>query len=343
MKAVVKTQRGEGHVEYIDFPEPEPWPGTVKIQVKATGICGTDLHIFRDEFPSFPPVVLGHEFGGQIVALGQGVKNFQVGDNVMSELPVGLCGNCRFCKTGYPNLCPNRKGLGWSANGSFAKYMIAEEQMLHHIPDGLGYDEAALCEPMAVAAYGVIELTGVQAGDIVYVSGPGPIGLLTAQAAKAEGALVVIGGVAADNKRLALAHELNIDRVINVEEEEPVTVLQDLTQGLGADVVFECSGAEAAAAQCLNAVRKGGKYTQMGLFGKPIQLDFDQVVVKEVRVQGVFSSNWRSWDRALRLVSQGRVRLKPLISHSFPLSEWRQAFDLLWRREGLKVLLFPED
>jgi L-iditol 2-dehydrogenase len=343
MKAVVKTQRGEGHVDYIDFPEPEPWPGSVKIQVKATGICGTDLHIFRDEFPYFPPVVLGHEFSGQIVALGQGVKNFQVGENVVSELPVAPCGNCRFCKTGYQNLCSNRKGLGWSANGSFAKYVIAEEQMLHLVPEGLDYDEAALCEPMAVAAYGVIELTGVQAGDVVYVSGPGPIGLLAAQAAKAEGAIVVIGGVAADNKRLALAHELKIDRIINIMEEDPVAVIQDLTHGLGADVVFECSGAEMATAQCLNAVRPGGKYTQMGLFGKSIQLDFNQIAVKELRVQGVFSSNWRSWDRALRLVSQGRVRLRPLISHCFPLSEWRQAFDLLWRREGLKVLLFPEE
>jgi L-iditol 2-dehydrogenase len=343
MKAVVKTQKGEGHVEYIDFPEPKPWPGAVKIQVKATGICGTDLHIFHDEFPSFPPVVLGHEFGGQIVELGQGVTNFKVGDQVMSELPVAPCGKCRFCKTGYHNLCVNRKGLGWSANGSFANYVIAEEQMLHLMPDGLSYDEAALCEPMAVASYGVIELTGVQAGDVVYVSGPGPIGLLVAQAAKAEGAFVVIGGVAADNKRLALARELNIDRIINVMEEDPVAVLKDLTQGLGADVVFECSGAEVAAAQCLNAVRPGGRYTQMGLFGKPIQLDFNRVVTKELRVQGVFSSNWRSWDRALRLVSQRHVRLEPLISHRFPLSKWQEAFALLERREGLKILLFPEE
>ena len=259
----------------------------------------------------------------------------------MSELPVAPCGNCRYCKTGYHNLCRNRKGLGWSANGSFAKYMIAEEQMLHLMPDGLDYDEAALCEPMAVAAYGVIELTGVKAGDIVYISGPGPIGLLAAQAAKAEGAFVVIGGVAADNKRLTLANELNIDRAINIMEENPVAFLKNLTQGLGADVVFECSGAEAAAVQCLDVVRSGGKYTQMGLFGKNINLDFNRVVFKELRVQGVFSSNWRSWDRADRLISQGRVRLRPLISHRFPLSEWQQAFDLLWGREGLKILLIP--
>jgi L-iditol 2-dehydrogenase len=341
MKAVVKTRKGVGNVEYIDFPEQDPWPGSVKIQVKATGICGTDLHIFRDEFPSIPPVVLGHEFGGQIVAVGPGVKNYKVGDRVMSELPVAPCGRCRYCKTGFLNLCMNRKGLGWSANGSFAEYVIAEEQVLHRIPDQLDYEEAALCEPLAVASYGVIELTGVKAGDIVYVAGPGPIGLLAAQVARAEGAVVVIGGIGADQKRLDLAGRLGIDHIVNVENEDPSIILNRLTQNLGADVVFECSGAGASSLQCLNSVRKGGKYTQMGLFGKPVQMDFDRIVTKEVNVQGVFSSNWRAWDRALRLVTQDRIELKPLVSHRFPLSQWRTAFDLLWSREGLKILLFP--
>jgi L-iditol 2-dehydrogenase len=324
MKAVVKTHRGVGHVVYIDFPEPEPGPGTVKIRVKATA-----------------PVVLGHEFSGQVVALGPGVTNAQVGDRVLSELPVEPCGRCRYCQTGRLNLCLNRKGLGWSANGSFAEYLIAEEQVLHRIPDGIDYDIAALIEPLAVASHGVVEMTGVRTGDLVYISGPGPIGLLAAQVARSEGAMVVIGGIGADQNRLNLARRLNIDRVINVEEEDPAAVLQNLSGGLGADVIFECSGAQAAAAQCLNAVRKGGKYTQIGLYGKPIQLDFDRMVMKELRMQGVFSSNWRAWDRALRLVAQNRIELEPLISHRFPLSEWRRAFDLLWSREALKVLLQP--
>ena len=194
-----------------------------------------------------------------------------------------------------------------------------------------------------MASYGVIELTGVRAGDIVYVSGPGPIGLMAAQAAMAEGATVVIGGVATDSSRLAVARELDVHRVVNVEEEDLPSILLGMTDGLGADVVFECSGAEAAAAQCLEMVRKGGRYTQMGLFGRPVQVDLDRLVVKEVRAQGVFSSNWRAWDRALRLVRQGRVQLRPLVSHRFPLSEWQRAFELLWQRKGLKILLLPEN
>ncbi|MFC2030795.1 zinc-binding dehydrogenase [Chloroflexota bacterium] len=343
MKAVVKTKPGHGHVEYMDIPEPLPGPGTVEVRVKAAGICGTDLHIYSDEFPSVPPVVLGHEFSGEVVAVGPGVSQVKAGDRVMSELPVAPCGQCRYCKTGYLNLCTDRRGLGWSADGSFAEYMIAEERCLHLVPEGIDFEEAALCEPLAVASYGVIELTGVRAGDIVYISGPGPIGLMAAQAAMAEGATVVVGGVASDSSRLAVARELDVHRAVNVEEEDLSSILFDMTDGLGADVVFECSGAEVAAAQCLEMVRKGGRYTQMGLFGRPVQVDLDRLVLKEVRAQGVFSSNWRAWDRALRLVRQDRVRLNPLITHRFPLSEWERAFELLWQRKGLKILLLPEN
>lgn len=341
MQAVVKTRAGVGQVACLEWPEPDPGPGMVKIRVAATGICGTDLHIYRDEFPSRPPVVLGHEFSGEVVAVGPGVEHIRPGDRVMSELPVAPCGRCRYCKTGRVNLCIDRRGLGWSADGSFAEYMVASEPMLHRVPDNLDDEEAALCEPLAVAVHGVTELTGVRACDVVYVSGPGPIGLLVAQVAKAEGAVVVLGGTTADQGRLAVGRELGIARVLNVEEEDPVALVREMTDGLGADVVFECSGAEPAAAQGLHALRKGGRYTQMGLFGRPVRLDLDQVVVKEVRMQGVYSSTWRAWDRALRLACQGRVRLRPLISHRFPLKEWRRAFELLWRREGLKVLLLP--
>lgn len=343
MKAVVKMRSGVGNVEYTDFPESEPGVGQVKVEVKAAGICGTDLHIYRDEFPYRPPVVLGHEFSGEVVALGPGVTRAAVGDRVMSELPVEPCGQCRYCKTGDTNLCLNRRGLGWSANGVFARYTIIEEKAMHRVPDNLDYQEAAVCEPLAVASYGVIEQTRVSAGDVVYVSGPGPIGLLVAQVAKAAGAYVAIGGTASDEPRLAVARQLDLDRVINIEDEDPVAFLRELTAGLGADVVFECAGARQAAQQCLRIVRKDGCYTQMGLFGRPIELDSDLVVTKGIRVQGVFSSNWRAWDRALRLVRQNRVKLRPIISHCYPLTEWQRAFEMLWRHEGLKILLIPTE
>jgi L-iditol 2-dehydrogenase len=342
MKALVKTQKGEGFLDYIEFPEPDPGPGEVKIKVSVCGICGTDIHIRHDSFPNFPPVVLGHEFSGEIVALGEDVTGISVGERVVSEVLYKACGRCRACKTGYPNLCLARRGLGWAANGAFAPYTVVEAANVHAIPDNLSDEEAALSEPLAICVCAVSELTGVLAGDIVLVSGPGPIGLLTMQCAVAEGATVLVSGMSADAERLALAKKLGAVRVLNVEEQDVDQICRDMTDGLGIDIVFECSGAGPAARQGINVLRKGGKYTQVGLFGRPIQIDFDQVALKQLKITGVFSSNWRGWDRGLRLAGAGKVQLKPLISHTFPLSQWEKAFEIAEKGDGIKVLLVPE-
>jgi len=343
VKALVKTHRGVGHLCYMDFPEPAPGPGEVKVQVKACGICGTDLHIRHDTFPNYPPVVLGHEFSGIIVELGPGVEGLRIGQPVVSEVVYETCGRCRACKTGYYNLCPTRRGLGWAANGAFASFTVVEAKNIHPIPENVSFEEAALSEPLAVCAYATCELTGVSAGDVVLVSGPGTIGLLTAQCALAEGGQVIVSGTAADCERLELATRLGVHAVVNIDEEDTIALVRKMSNGLGADIVFECSGAAAAASAGLDAVRKGGKYMQVGLFGHPIELDFDQVALKELKVYGVFSSNWRGWNRGLRLAAQGRVQLAPLISHVLPLARWEEAFDLAEQRRGLKVLLVPEE
>jgi L-iditol 2-dehydrogenase len=343
MKALVKTQKGPGNLEYIDFPEPQPGPGEVKIQVKACGICGTDLHIWHDEFKNFPPVVLGHEFSGVIVELGEGVEGIAVNQRVTTEVMFQTCGHCRACKTGYYNLCLTRRGLGWAANGAFAPYTIIEAKYIHPIPDNISFEEAALSEPLAVSTYAVSELTGVAAGDLVLVTGPGPIGLLTAQIALSEGARVIMAGTTSDTDRLNLAKELGVHATVNVEEQDAVALSQQWGDELGADIVFECSGAAPAASLALNAVRKGGKYMQVGLYGRPIEINFDLVTMKEIELFGVFSSNWRGWNRGLKLARFGKVKLQPLISHVFPLSKWRTAFDLAESKQGLKILLTPED
>jgi L-iditol 2-dehydrogenase len=343
MKALVKTAKGVGHIEYTDFPEPEPGPGQVKIRVKACGICGTDLHIQHDSFPNFPPVVMGHEFSGVIESLGPGAKGVAVGQRVVSEVLYDTCRECRACKTGYDNLCLTRRGLGWAANGAFATFTVVDADRVHPIPDTLSFEEAALAEPLACCVCAVCELTQVTAGDVVLVSGPGPMGLLTVQCALAEGGYVVVTGIASDALRLQLALDLGAHEVLNVQTEDVVGRLRELTGGLGADVVFECSGAAAAARTGLQAARKGGKYSQVGLFGRPVELELDQVVLKELRLYGTFSSNWRGWDRGLRLAAQRRVRLRPIVSHIFPLPEWEKAFELASSGQGLKILLVPAE
>lgn len=343
MKAVAKMRPGIGNVEYVEFPTPKPFPNQALIEVKAAGICGTDLHIFKDEFPSVPPVILGHEFSGVVTEIGKSVKHINPGDRVVAELYVNPCGICHYCKTGYINLCLKRSGLGWSANGSFAKFIVVDENFLHVIPENLDFYEGAVIEPLAVSCLGVIESTRVKAGDVIYVTGPGPIGLITAQVAMAEGGLVVIGGIGSDQSRLNIAKQLGIPHIINIEEINPIEYVKDLTKGLGADIIFECSGSEPAVNQCLEVIRKAGKFTQMGLFGKPISINMDRIVMKQIQFQGVFSSNWASWDRALRLIERKNINLQSIITHKFPLSDWRKAFDLLWNKEGLKVLLLPEE
>jgi L-iditol 2-dehydrogenase len=343
MKAVVKEAKGYGNIGYRDMPEPTPSIKEIKVEVVVTGICGTDLHIYHDTFRYDPPVTLGHEFSGIVVEVGEGVTKFKIGDRVTAEAPARKCGQCMYCQNGNYNLCDNRLGLGWGVNGSFAKYCLVEESMAHPIPDNVNHRTAALCEPLACVTHGVLELTTVSPTDLVVVSGPGAIGLLTLQVVKSTGAQVVVCGTSADAERLSLATALGADRVIDVQVEDTVRVIRELTNGYGADVVFECSGAQASVTQCLELIRKAGQYTQIGLFGRPIQVDFDKITTKEIKVTGVQSQKRSAWEKALNLVSRGYVDLEPLISEELGLSQWQQAFEMVEQKRGLKVLLYPEE
>jgi len=342
LKAVVKLGRGHGNIDYIDVPEPTPGPGELKVRVAAAGICGTDLHIKNEAFPYIPPVVLGHEFCGTVVELGAGVKRFRVGDRVAAEAPAGICGQCRYCKTGLYNLCSNRSGFGTKRNGAFAAYAVVEESMSHRIPDHVGDQAAALTEPLACVCRGVCDLTPLLAGETVAVLGPGPIGLLAVQVAKAAGARVVALGTAVDGARLELARQLGADATFDVQAEDAAQCLREMTGGDGADVVFECAGSPHAARLGFEIVRKGGRYTQIGIIDKPFEFDFNRIVMKELRVQGSFSQTWSAWETAIALVAQGKVRLEPLISARLAMRDWAQGFELFESKAGMKVVLLPE-
>ena len=217
------------------------------------------------------------------------------------------------------------------------------KERVHELPPDVDFVSAAVCEPLACCVHGVIELTGITAGDVVVVTGPGAMGLLTLQLAKAEGGQVVMCGTSRDEERLKLAQELGADFVVNVEKEESVKIVNDLTQGYGADVVLECSGAPEAANFGLDVVRKQGKYTQIGLFGRPIEIDFEKIAYKEIRVIGSFSQRWTAWELALKLLSQGKVKIKPLLSDILPLTQWREGFKKHEEKSGVKILLTPVD
>jgi len=342
MKAVVKTARGPGNVEVRDVDEPTPPPGHVLIAVRAAGICGTDIHIYHDEFRTWPPVVMGHEVAGEIAAVGAGVAGARVGDRVTTETYVSTCGVCRYCRAGRINLCPERRSIGSAVDGGFTSLLVVPERNVHRLPDGVSFLGGALTEPLACVVHGAIEQPRLAPRDVAVIAGPGAIGLLTLQVVKAAGLRVIMLGTSRDGRRLELARELGADAVYNVEEGDAhKEAIGDLTGGAGADIVYECSGAGLAAAMLLELVRRGGQYAQIGLFGKPIAWDLDQVCYKELSVTGSNASVPSAWDRALEFLAEGVVRTEPLISGVYPLTEWRAAFDAFEGRAGVKTVLQP--
>ena len=339
----MKTARGVGNIALREIPEPEPGPGQVKLKVHAAGLCGTDLHIYLDEFKSWPPVALGHEVAGEVVAAGPGADSVKAGERVTTETYFATCAACRYCRGGHANLCLSRRSIGSAVNGGFAEYVVVPEYNLHRLPEHVSYREGALTEPLACVVHGILLIAPtVRAGDLAVVAGPGTIGLLTLQLLKASGAQVVVLGTSRDAHRLRLARDLGADHAVDVETRDVPSLVQDVSvQGLGADVVYECSGAGPAARSLLDLVRRRGRYVQVGLFGKPVAWDLDQVCYKELTVTGSNASTPESWVRAVRLMEQGAVQTKPLITHAFALADWEQAFDTFRQRSGVKALFRP--
>lgn len=342
MKAIMKVAPGVGNVEVREIPEPQPGPGQVKIRIGAAGLCGTDLHILKDEFRSWPPVVLGHEVAGEIVELGDGVQGLAPGMRVTSETYFSYCGKCRSCRAGHTNLCLERRSIGSAVNGGFTSYLVVPARNIHELPATVDFRAGALTEPLACVVHATLTTPTIAPGDVAVIAGPGAIGLLTLQVVKAAGATAIMLGTDADEHRLELAAQLGADAVINVQRADAAAVVRDLTiEGLGADVVYECSGAGPAAQQLLSLVRRHGRYVQIGLFGKPVAWDLDQLVYKELTVTGTNASTPASWLRAIELMGSGKVRTDLLITHEFPVTEWDKGFATFEEKSGIKTIFVP--
>jgi len=343
LKAVVKHALGSGNVELSDVPEPVPGPDEVKIEVKAVGICGSDIHIYHGDIqlPIRPPVVMGHEFCGVIAEVGSSVSKFKPGERVTSETSAYVCGSCLSCRTGNYNVCADKRLIGYWFNGAFAKYCVVPSRLVHRLPENVSFLSGALCEPLACCVNGVLEKTAISPGDVVVVAGPGTIGLLSLQLVKAKGGFVMLCGTGVDENRLNLGRKLGADVTVNIHEQDPVEIMSGLTDGAGADVFIECSGSPDAVRMGFQLVRRGGRYTQIGLTGSAFELDFDTVAYKELTVKGSLGQRWTSWRRGLKLLAEGVIRTEPLISDVLPLTEWMTGFRKMEHREGLKVILEP--
>ena len=329
MLGVAKLAPGPGNVALAERPEPSARPGRVVLEVTATGICGTDLHIVDDEFPSRPPVTLGHEISGVVASLGEGVDEAWHGARVVSETYFSTCGTCAWCRAGRRNLCPERRSLGSAVDGGFAPRVEVPLENLHRIPDWLDGMAAALMEPLACCCQSLPESV-VGDGDEVLVVGPGPVGLLAAQVATAAGGRVHVRGVPRDAARLSLAASLGL--ATSTTEGKPPGEF---------DVVVECSGHASGMTFALESARRGARYVQIGLAGKPVSLPFDLVCFKELTVTSGNASTSVSWRRALALVDSRAVALEPLVSSAVPLERWDEAFADTRAGSGVKHVLVP--
>jgi len=338
MKALVKTQPGVGHLQLLDVPAKTPGPGQVLIAPKAVGICGTDIHVFHDRAENRPPVILGHEFAGEVIEVGPGVTRWSPEDRVVSETTVESCGVCRYCRMGSYDICPTRRGLGRTGDGAFAEMMLMPAEMLHRLPEEIGWVQGALPEPLACCVHAVQEFTCIHAGDVVLVVGDGAIGILCAQIAQLEGATVVLAGH--HPARLRAARAVKIAHA--VADVESPQLLREIGGAQGADVVIECTGSASGINLGLQSVRRQGQYTQVGLVAREVDIRFDRICQKELRVQGSFNQQWTSWERALTFLKTGGVQVEPLISAVLPLSRWQEGFQTYERKEALKVILTPD-
>jgi L-iditol 2-dehydrogenase len=342
MKALVKFAEGPGNVEIRDVEEPRCGTGEVKLQVAWCGICGTDLHVFNDSFRNFPPVILGHEMAATIVETGKHVKGLALEDKfcILGASAV-TCGRCIYCRGGEFMFCPERRGMGHGVNGAFAPYVVVRPDQLFPLPPGLPLEEGAVCEPFAAAVHAVCDVTPLRLGDVVLISGPGPIGLLCLKLLVAMGIKTVVAGTDADLIRLERASQIGADSVINVSQQDLLQHIQEETDGFGVDVAFECAGAAASVKNCLSAVRPLGHYTQVGHFGKEVLMPLDCTAFKQIRVTGSVGYTVQTWVRMLRILEQGRIRLGDLITHKLPLDEWQKGFAACADKVALKVLLHP--
>jgi len=345
MQAVVKYGIEDGQVELREVPVPEIGPDHVLLEVSAAGVCGSDIEFWRHSitFPVRTPVIQGHEFGGVIAEVGEGVTDWQVGDEVVSETAAYVCGKCRLCRTGNYNLCAERLGFGYGLDGAFAKYVRVRQGILHRKPEGVSWNAAALTEPACVAYNAIVVQSDLRPGEPVAILGPGPIGLFCLQVAKALGASpTIITGTSVDAKRLALAEELGAGYVVNAEETDPVALAEEVTGGEGVPLVIDAAGNSATVRQSLEMVARRGQITKIGWGAKPLGVSLDQMVAKAVRYQGSFSHTWPTWEAVLEMSRAGTLDPEALVSHEMTIAEWREAYELVEGREAVKVVLRPE-
>lgn len=337
MRGLAKTSSGPGNIDLIDLETPTPTADEVLIEVDYAGLCGSDAGIYKSK-PAFDrmsfPTVIGHEYTGKILETGRNVTHFSADDRVV-ERPIRNCGVCYQCSVAQTNICQNAELTGIDLNGAYAGYITAPEGVLQLIPDDIDPRHAALAEPTAVGTRAVIQNSRVRPGDSVLVAGPGPIGLLTAQIASAQGGEVLVAGVARDAKyRLPLAEKLGL-KSVNIEKEEIREYTNEIASDGAFDVVFDATGHPSGLELAIAEVRKGGQIVMVGQTGET-SLSFTPLFRSEIDLQCTYSATYDDFDRAIKLMKTGDVDQETLIDERFDLLNPEAAFEAFLDGETCK-------
>jgi L-iditol 2-dehydrogenase len=328
-----------------EMPEPEVGSRDLLIEVKACGICGSDVHGYDGSSGRrIPPLIMGHEASGTVYRAGSQVQHFQVGDRVTFDSTI-FCGQCRFCYAGAVNLCDNRQVLGVSCqeyrrHGAFAQFVVVPENIVYALPDDFPFENAALIEAVSIAVHAA-KISKIEPGSAAVVIGAGMIGLLAVQALRHFGCSRVIA-VDVDPGRLELAKQLGADGAVQATSPTLADDLRNLSGEDGFDLAVEAVGAQASVLTAIESVRRGGTVTLIGNLAKKVEIPLQVVVTRQLRLLGSCASAGE-YPECIALMSNGTIEVEPLISAVAPLSEGPEWFNRLYAREPglMKVILRP--
>ncbi len=343
MKALLLTDVKK--LEIQDVPEPVCGENEVIVNIKAVSICGSDVHGYDGSSGRrTPPLIMGHEASGVISRVGSAVTKYKPGDRVTFDSTV-YCGKCRFCKKGMVNLCTSRMVLGVSCAeytnpGAMAEYVSIPEHILYRLPDNVSYVQAAIVEPLSIAAH-AYAMSDLKLADKAVVVGAGTIGLLTTQVIKAAGVTELIV-VDLDDSRLEQAKKFGATRIINSGREDAAAVIREMTEGFGADVAFEACGITPTLNTAIDSVRVGGQVVMIGNVSPKVDLPLQKCVTRQIDLQGTCASAGE-YDMCLDMIAHGMVDIESIISKVAPLEEGQEWFDRLYAGEKglIKVVLEP--
>ena len=338
MKAIVKFADGENGFGLREVETPRPAKDELLLAIHTVGICGTDIHIIRDEYPHSVPVTLGHEYVATVVQAGSETAGFAAGDTVVSLACAYTCRKCKYCDAGLDMMCLERRSIGSWRNGAMCKYLVVPARSCYKVA-GKPADTMALYEPAACCVRAVHEIGRVGSADVVLVSGAGLMGQVCMQLCKQAGARVVMAGLPPDAERLALAGSLGCDQT--AASPEAIAAALEALGEPGFTLSLECAAAAPSLANCIRFAAKQGRVVQVGLYGRSVPVDLDGALYKELSILTSFGSNPSSWKRMLSLI--GGIVLEPYARHVLPLGAWEQAFADVASGKYFKVLLKPEE